>query len=144
MRGRLGKIMLIACVSMSASGCATLEGKPNHVIGMWGGPHAALEFDGGLADARFDCASGTIDDPIYVEAEGPFSAKGTYRTGPAGPVRVGQYFKSQGAVFSGHVDKNPAKNGPRVMTLNVELEDGTHFGPFTLTEGAPPQLTHCA
>jgi hypothetical protein len=30
------------------------------------------------------------------------------------------------------------------MVLRVALEDGTTLGPFTLTEGAPPQLTRCA
>ena len=125
------------------SACATLEGKPQHVIGLWGGPHAGASFAGGLADLQFDCASGTIDDPIMITDVGPCSVKGTYRTGASGPIRVGQFFKSQEALFSGEVAKGTAKNSPRVMTLSVALEDGTALGPFTLTEGAPPQITRC-
>jgi hypothetical protein len=55
---------------------------------------------------------------------------------------VGQFFKSQGAIYSGRIAK-AAKEAPQVMTLNVALEDGTALGPFTLTEGTPPQITRC-
>lgn len=124
----------LGAASVLLSACATLQGKPEHLVGLWGGPHAAVEFEGGLADVQFDCASGTFDDPIGLK--GKFLVKGTYRTGAPGPVRVGQIFKSQPARYSGEVVKH-------VMTLNVVLEDGTALGPFTLTEGAPPQLTRC-
>jgi len=125
------------------SACATLEGKPQHVIGLWGGPHAGANFSGGLADLQFDCASGTIDDPIMITDVGPFSVKGTYRTGASGPIKVGQFFMSQDALFSGEIARGAAKDSPRVMTLSVALDDGTALGPFTLTEGAPPQVTRC-
>ena len=125
------------------AGCATTSGQPAHVIGQWGGPHVGIELAGGLADVRFDCASGTIDEPLYPGADGRFSLKGTYRTGPAGPVKVGQFFRSQSAVYSGTVAGPAAQDAPRVMTLTVTLEDETVVGPFTLTEAAPPQLTRC-
>ncbi len=135
--------MLLAAGSLALVSCSTLEGKPANVVGVWGGPHAGLEFQGGLADVQFDCASGTIDDPLYPGPNGSFSLKGTYRTGTPGPVRVGQFFKSQSAVYSGQVTAGAAKNAPRTMSLNVTLEDGTSLGPFNLTEGASPQLTRC-
>lgn len=116
------------------AGCETIENKPTHVGGMWGGPHAGVIFQGGLAEVQFDCAAGTIDEPI--RANGPFLVNGTYREGAKGPIRVGQIFRSQRAKYSGEVAKN-------VMTLNVLLEDGTSLGPFTLTETQPPQLTRC-
>jgi len=119
------------------SGCSTLQGKPSHLVGMWGGPHAGIEFSGGLADVQFDCASGTIDEPITAGADGKFLVKGTYRTGAPGPIRVGQSFRSQTATYTGEVVKTE-------MNLKVALEDGTALGPFTLTEGASPQLTRCS
>ena len=30
------------------------------------------------------------------------------------------------------------------MILHVTFEDGSTLGPFTLTEGMHPELTHCA
>jgi hypothetical protein len=130
------KLWTLGAASVLLSGCATLQGKPEHLIGVWGGPHAAVEFQGGLADVEFDCAAGTIDEPIVPGPDGKFMTKGTYRTGAAEPIRVGQIFKSQPARYSGAVAKT-------VMTLNVAIEDGTALGPFTLTEGAAPQLTRC-
>jgi hypothetical protein len=119
-----------------ATGCATMENQPQYLRGAWGGPHAAIAFNGGLADVRFDCAAGTIDDLIFAAKGGPFEAKGTYRAGSPGPIKVGQTFVIQPATYSGNVTEG-------VMTLNVELEDGTLIGPFTLTQGGVPQLTRC-
>jgi hypothetical protein len=138
-----GKVHLLAAVAIALSGCSSVPGIPDHLLGVWGGPHAGLAFQGGLAEVQFDCASGTIDDPITPAKDGSFSAKGTYRTGVGGPVKVGQFFKSQGAVYSGQIVKAAAKGSAQVMTLNVALEDGTALGPFTLTEGTPPQITRC-
>jgi hypothetical protein len=140
---KVSKAVALGAMITALSACATLEGKPQHVIGLWGGPHAGANFSGGLADLQFDCASGTIDDPIMITDVGPFSVKGTFRTGASGPIKVGQFFKSQEALFSGEITKGAAKSSPRVMTLSVALEDGTALGPFTLTEGAPPQITRC-
>ncbi len=117
--------------------------KSDHAIGVWGGPHAGVEFSGGLADVQFDCASGTLDDPLYPARDGSFSVKGTYRTGAPGPIKVGQFFTSKDAVYSGQIAAGAGRKSPRVMTLSVTLEDGTRLGPFTLTEGGAPQITHC-
>jgi hypothetical protein len=106
------------------------------LIGVWGGDHAGIAFRGGLAEVKFDCASGSIDEPVYPAKDGSFTARGTFRAGSPGPVKVGQIFHSQPATYSGQVKKH-------VMTLSVELEDGTSTGPFTLNENAPSQLTRC-
>jgi len=114
---------------------AAVAKSPN-LIGAWGGPHAGIAFQGGLADVQFDCASGTIDVPVYPAKDGAFTARGTFRAGKPGPVRVGQIFRSEPASYAGHVAKN-------VMTITITLDDGTAVGPYTLTQGAAPQLTRC-
>jgi hypothetical protein len=106
------------------------------MIGRWGGPHAAIAFNVGLAEVQFDCASGSIDVPVFPAKDGSFEAKGIYREGAPGPVRVGHIFRTQPATYSGTVTKE-------VMTLNVELEDGSLVGPFTLTQGAPAEIIRC-
>ena len=128
------RLRAVACAALLVAGCESLTIKPTHVGGMWGGPHAGIVFQGGLAEVQFDCAAGSLDEPI--RAEGPFLVNGTYRAGASGPIRVGQIFRSQRAKYSGEVTKT-------VMTLNVMLEDNSTLGPFTLTEGQPPQLTRC-
>ena len=74
--------------------------------------------------------------PVLPAKDGAFSARGTVRAGAPGPVRVGQIFRSEHATYEGHVVK-------QVMTLTVTLESGSAAGPFTLVEGAAPDLTHC-
>lgn len=131
--------LMLAGAALLASGCNTpgLNEEPGRLIGLWGGPHAGIVFQGGLGDVEFDCASGTIDGTVTPGKDGSFMGQGTYRTGTSGPVRVGQFFKSQRATYMGTVvDKTN-------MTLNVELEDGTHIGPFSLVQNAPPQTTRC-
>ena len=127
------RAILLAGAAALAS-CETIENKPTHIGGLWGGPHAGMIVQGGLAEVQFDCAAGTVDEPI--RANGPFLVNGTYRAGASGPIRVGQIFRSQRAKYSGEVTKT-------VMTLNVTLEDNTALGPFALTEGQAPQLTRC-
>jgi hypothetical protein len=131
---RRGPLAATALFLLFAS--ASLEARPPHLLGAWGGPSAAIAFEGGLAHVRFDCASGTIDEPVSPAKDGSFEARGTYRAGMPGPVRVGQIFTSQPASYSGQVVKD-------IMTLTVTLEDGTELGPFTLTNGAAPQLVRC-
>jgi hypothetical protein len=127
---------VLAVPLILATSCATLEKKPPYLTGSWGGPHIAVAFSGGLANVQFDCAAGSIDGLVMAAQGGPFSVKGFYRAGAPGPIRVGEIFVSQSATYSGTVDKD-------VMTLSVELDDGALIGPFTLTQGAPPQLTRC-
>lgn len=133
---------LAGALAMLLCGCATGSGLPEHVVGPWGGEHVGIVFHGGLADVQFDCASGTIDDPIYPGRDGSFTSKGTYVIGTRGPIKVGDYFKSEDAIYSGHVEKGTGK-APMTMTLFVALEDGTKLGAFALTQGAQPQLTRC-
>ena len=131
------KVWMIAAAALLAVGCESTLQKPPNLTGLWGGPHAGIAFRGGLADVQFDCAAGSIDAPVILAGDGAFSVPGTYRAGSSGPVRVGQFFRSQRAVYSGTVTE-------KVMTLTVALEDDDKtLGPFTLTEGAPPQVTRC-
>ncbi|MCL6698550.1 hypothetical protein LZ496_07100 [Sphingomonas sp. NSE70-1] len=126
---------ITAAAALLLSGCTTTVDKPAYLIGTWGGPSAGIAFHV-TADVLFDCASGSIDVPVYPAKDGSFLVKGTYREGSPGPVRVGQIFRSQTAIYSG-----TALEG--VMTLNVELEDGTALGPYNLMLGAPAQLNRC-
>ncbi len=122
--------------AMLLSSCATLDDKPDNLFGAWGGPHIGIVFEGGLATIEYDCASGTIDGPVYPAAGGHFTANGVHRPGQGGPVRVGQIFTTIRAKYSGQVTDD-------TMTLTVGLENGTSLGPFTLARGATPQITRC-
>ncbi|QNP43943.1 hypothetical protein H9L15_04850 [Sphingomonas daechungensis] len=109
---------------------------PEACRGSFGGPQIGVVLESGAGTVDFGCATGTIDEPIFPGKDGLFSVKGTYRTGQSGPIKVGQIFKSQEAVYSGTIVKD-------AMTLSVKLEDETELGPFTLTLGAPAQVVRC-
>jgi hypothetical protein len=119
---------------LALTGCMAFDQGPMALKGTFGGPHIGVEMEGGLAAVRFDCASGTIDQPII--SGGPFTASGTSLPGQAGPVRVGQIFTAKRAIYSGAATKT-------TMTMTVTVEEGEVLGPFDLTLGAPPQLTPC-
>ena len=119
----------------SIAGCAAMPQKPTFLTGPWGGQGIEMLIEGGLATVQFDCASGSIDSNLA--ASGSFSAPGSYRAGQPGPVRVGQIFTSQRAVYAGTITGDQ-------MTLTVQVEGGTALGPFTLTRATPGQLNRCA
>lgn len=116
------------------TGCTAFDQGPMALKGMWGGPHIGVDLEGGLGTVQFDCAAGSIDQPII--SGGSFSIPGTYRPGATGPVRVGQIFTAKRATYSGTATKT-------TMTMSVTLEDGEVLGPFDLALGAPPQVTRC-
>jgi hypothetical protein len=119
---------------LALAGCVAFDQGPMALKGAWGGPHIGVDLEGGLGTVQFDCAAGTIDQPIV--SGGSFSVSGSYRPGQPGPVRVGQIFTSKRATYSGTATKS-------AMTMTVTVEDGEVLGPFDLTLGAPAQLTRC-
>ena len=124
----------VAVPFLMLASCANPAQAPKTIVGDWGGPGIGLTLEGGVGTVEYDCASGTIDEAI--PPAGPFSARGTYRAGQPGPVRVGEIFKAERATYSGEVVKD-------LMTLTVKLEEGELLGPFELTYGAPPQINAC-
>jgi hypothetical protein len=125
----------LALLSLLAlTGCVAFDQGPKALAGSFGGPHIGVDLAGGLGTVQFDCAAGTIDQAI--NSDGPFSAPGTYLPGQAGPVRVGQVFTVKRATYAGIATKTD-------LTMTVTLEDGEVLGPYSLTFGAPAQVTRC-
>jgi hypothetical protein len=103
--------------------------------GNWGGAHVGLEATASGARLEFDCAHGTIDGSIVLDAGGNFEARGTQtREGP-GPTRQGQD-DSAPATYTGSVKGDQ-------LTLRVTV-GGQDAGSFTLTRGRVPRLFKCA
>ena len=85
---------------------------------------------------EYDCASGKIDRPIVLDANGGFSTPGSYVPEHGGPRR-GEDASASRARYAGRV------RGGR-MRLTVTLEQSkTPLGVFTLTHGDDPLLTKC-
>lgn len=103
-------------------------------MGTWGGRHVGLELTAGGGALDYDCAAGTIDEPVRADASGRFTARGTHTPGMGGPERVDVARPRLPAQYSGRIQ------GER-MTLSVRAPD--ELGPFTLARGAEPMLMRC-
>jgi len=55
--------------------------------GSWGGDHIGLEVSDTGARVEYDCAHGTIDGVLTLDAQGRFDARGAYVRERGGPVR---------------------------------------------------------
>lgn len=105
--------------------------------GKWGGQNAQLDVTDDGAQIRFSCARGSIERPLALDAEGRFSAKGTFVAGAMGPTREDNPPKSQAAVYSGVVRD-------KLMTLSVTVTDAKEEGgTFELTHGEPGHIRRC-
>ena len=103
----------------------------------WGGEHVRIEFNDGEAKVEFDCAHGTITDPLKPDSEGRFALNGSYvREGP-GPIRLKFPRVSQPARYSGTIKGDE-------MSLSVTLNNTSQeIGTFTLTRGSEGLIRKC-
>lgn len=125
-------IVLVA----SLQGCdADLSGV--QLSGTWGGPHVVLTVLEGRAVLDYDCAHGTLDEPLRLDAGGRFQANGVHVREHGGPIREGEVPDAHPALYTGRSDG-------REMTLTVTLTDsGERLGTFSLVRGQAGFLTKC-
>jgi hypothetical protein len=105
--------------------------------GSWGGEHILLTVTDKGATFEIDCAHGTIDEPLALDANSRFSARGVYIRERGGPEREGQRPDSHPARYTGWSDG-------KTMTLTITLTDADQtIGEFNLALGRDPQMTKC-
>jgi len=103
---------------------------------VWGGEHVAMELTGTGANLDFDCAEGTITEPLEVRHDGTFRVAGTYRRERPGPV-IGNGNGAVPAVYVATMKGN-------AMELQVMLvKDNETVGTFKLSRGDPGHVMKC-
>jgi hypothetical protein len=122
---------LLACASAAAE-------RGRLAAGTWGGPHIRLDVaDDATAAVEFDCAHGTITEPIVPDGTGAFQAAGRYVRERPGPVRKEDTGEGVPAVYAGKVDG-------KSLTLTITLTGfDQELGPFELIQGKTTRLTKC-
>ncbi len=111
--------------------------KSADLLGEWGGEHVGLAVTAAGATLEYDCASGTIDEPLKPDARGRFEARGTFVPGKGGPLIEGEEPVRFPALHQGTTDGD-------TMTLRVtRLDTGESVGTFLLAKGVPPRVFHC-
>jgi hypothetical protein len=105
--------------------------------GVWGGQHIRAEVTDKGAALEFDCANGTIDQPITLNDKGSFDVKGKFAVEHGGPVRRGEESNGRTVRYIGRL-----KNKQLTLTLS-DLNTKEDLGSFTLTLGNEGRLMKC-
>ena len=128
---------LIAAFLLIAAGPCSTDLAGPIAPSEWGGEHVGLTVSATSGTLEYDCASGTIDQPIVAATNGSFIAQGTHTRGHGGPIMQGEI-----------PDRHPARydgwTHGETMRLTVTLTDtGEKLGDFTLVRGQSPRVFRC-
>src|SRR5258705_10892221 len=74
------------------------------LTGTWGGEHMRLEVSSKGARIEYDCAPGTIDQPMTLDRSGYFDVRGVHVTERGGPVREGGRSDRLAARYTGVIE----------------------------------------
>ena len=106
--------------------------------GTWGGKHIQLNVVETGAKVEYDCASGTIDEPLLLDKDDTFEAHGTHIFERGGPRQLGESPpKQHPAMYRGSLD------GTQMRLTVTLLGSGKAVGTFLLGLGRSPQLEKC-
>jgi hypothetical protein len=105
--------------------------------GVWGGRHIRFEVTEGGANIEYDCAHGTIEGRIVVDARGRFNVYGTHYEERGGPSRPGDNASGYRVRLTGRV-------GGSLLKLTVTRPDTKEvIGTFDLARDREPELFKC-
>ena len=104
--------------------------------GTWGGDRLLAVFDARGVALTSDCASGSIRGGVELDADGRFSADGTFHQDAPGPQRADESFPAKMAHFTGRVDG-------QLMTLLIRTVGDATPRKYTLRRGARQKLVRC-
>lgn len=128
--------MLVALATMSCSAGVTQD-SATLPAGTWGGPDVQVTVTNQAATTQFVCAHGTIDQPIEPNANGNFSATGTYVY--EHPAIVGGQVSADS-----HSARYDVQLSATTLRVSVTIPDKQQVvGPFTATLGATGPSTRC-
>jgi len=134
-RKSIGVLVVLMLLTISAA--AGIQKMRVKLIsrGLWGGQHISMQVGAKSATIEYDCATGVIDGPLFVDAIGDFELRGTHRPERGGPIRADDSSKGQPATYTGSI-----QGKKMTLTLKVgDLEPET----FTLEKGKEGELVKC-
>ncbi len=104
--------------------------------GAWGETGVRIWVDETGVAIETDCSHGKIAGPIFLDAQGRFSAEGTYSF-EGGPTPEGGFFAHR-VIYSGLVEK-----GQMTLTIRFVMLSASQDVRLTATQGVSPQLNKC-
>ena len=137
MSGTARVVIVAALASIVACSAPTGPTDGRVEIGVWSGEHLRVDVTPGGGTTEYDCAHGTIDEPLVAERDGRFSARGTHTFDHGGPIRTDEVPNRHPARYDGRVTGN-------TLQLTVTVTDTQQvLGSFRLTRGAASRLLKC-
>lgn len=137
MNGAVRAAVLVAIACLPSCSAPTAADERRVAVGSWGGDHIRVDVTPAGATIEYDCAHGTIDEPLSPDRAGRFSAAGTHTFEHGGPIRVGELPNRHPARYDGLVVANKVE-----MTVTV-TDTPQVIGAFTATFGAASRLLKC-
>ena len=129
--------VLIFSLTLFLAACGGNSVQPGTKIeGLWGAEHLELLADRYGAHLEYDCASGTIDSALVLDANGEFDLLGTHTLG-GGPVNLDDPPNARPARFQGRFQ------GKRLELTVILTDTGDVIGPYILIRGEPGLLYRC-
>lgn len=104
--------------------------------GAWGETGVRMWVDESGVAIETDCAHGKIAGPVFLDAQGRFSAEGTYSF-EGGPTPEGGFFAHR-VLYSGLVEKDQL-----TLTIRFVMLSASQDVRLTATQGISPQLNKC-
>ena len=119
------------------SGVAARGESRRVAAGSWGGIGIGMVVTGTGARIEYDCAHGTIGEPLLLDADGRFEVKGLHFREHGGPVREGEEERGEPVRYTGRVT---GEN----MTLTVARAEGEEpAGTYELVFGKIGRVRKC-
>jgi hypothetical protein len=132
--------LLAMVAGFALVGCTQtpISAPPTPLTGTWRSIAAEMTLTVQGGSIQFGCASGTINAPVMLNAQGEFLVNGTYTQGSGVPPPPESPPPTpQPTVYSGKVSGN-------TLTLNLQIQGGSPGSPFTLERDGTAQVIFCA
>lgn len=129
-------LVALATLAVTAASCPTdvPERVPN---GNWGGDHMGMIVTDTGATLEYDCASGTITEPLLLDGAGHFDWTGVHHIEHGGPIFEGEPQNTHRARYTGTASSSN-------ITITITLTDTTYPAQtYTMSRGANPRVFKC-
>jgi hypothetical protein len=121
----------------TCSGAAASGESRRVAAGSWGGMGIAMTVTETGARIEYDCAHGSISEPLLLDADGRFDVKGLHFREHGGPAREGEETRGDPVRYTGQV---AGEN----MTLTVEHEQSdAPADSYKLVRGKTGRIHKC-
>lgn len=130
-------LLMTAATTLLALSAFPQGGSEESSDSTWGGEHIEVTVTASGAEIEFDCATGTITEPIPPASKSGFNLKGTFTREHGGPVRKNEPSRIAAATYSGTVE-----NGTMRLKVTVSGRE-SYQESFVLQRGHSGRLVKC-